>query len=148
MRELDAAEAFIASPLLRTRETMDLARTAMGLAPRRYQLDPTLMELSFGDWEGLTWPEIEARDPAALAAREADKWDFVPTNGESYAMLCQRLRPWLATRRGDVFVASHGGVARAFLALIAGVKPGIAAAISIWQGRAIVFEKGGYRWLE
>lgn len=145
---LDAAEAFIASPLLRTRETMDLARTAMGLAPRRYQLDPTLMELSFGDWEGLTWPEIEARDPAALAAREADKWDFVPTNGESYAMLCQRLRPWLATRRGDVFVASHGGVARAFLALIAGVKPGIAAAISIWQGRAIVFEKGGYRWLE
>ncbi|MFZ0210570.1 MAG: histidine phosphatase family protein [Roseiarcus sp.] len=145
---LDAAEAFIASPLLRTRETMDLARTAMGLAPRRYRLDPTLMELSFGDWEGLTWPEIEARDPAALAAREADKWDFVPTNGESYAMLCQRLRPWLATRRGDVFVASHGGVARAFLALIAGVKPGIAAAISIWQGRAIVFEKGGYRWLE
>ena len=144
---LDAAEAFIASPLLRTRETMDLARTAMGLAPRRYRLDPTLVELSFGDWEGLTWPEIEARDPAGAAEREADRWNFVPPNGQSYAMLCDRLRPWLAARSGDVFVASHGGVARAFLALIAGVKPEIAAAISIWQGRAIVFEKGGYRWV-
>src|SRR5271163_4691968 len=142
-----AAFRFIASPLLRTRETMDLARTAMGLAPRRYRLDPTLVELSFGDWEGLTWPEIEARDPAGAAEREADRWNFVPPNGQSYAMLCDRLRPWLAARSGDVFVASHGGVARAFLALIAGVKPGIAAGISIWQGRAIVFEKGGYRWV-
>ena len=62
-------------------------------------------------------------------------------------MLCDRLRPWLAARSGDAFVASHGGVARAFLALIAGVEPEIAAGISIWQGRAIVFEKGGYRWV-
>jgi len=144
---LEAAEAFIASPLMRTRETMELARAAMGLTPERYRLDPTLMELSFGDWEGLTWPEIETRDPADLRAREADKWNFAPPNGECYAMLCDRVRPWLAARSGDAFVASHGGVARAFLALIAGVDPETATGISIWQGRAIVFEKGGYRWV-
>ena len=109
--------------------------------------DPTLVELSFGDWEGLTWPEIEARDPAGLRAREADKWNFVPPNGESYAMLCDRLRPWVAARNGDAFVASHGGVARALMTLIAGVSPGIATEISIWQGRAILFENGGYRWV-
>jgi probable phosphoglycerate mutase len=126
---------------------MELARAAMGLRPERYRLDPTLLELSFGDWEGLTWPEVEARDPVALRAREADKWNFTPPKGESYAMLCDRLRPWLAAREGDVFVASHGGVARAFLRLIAGVDPGIAAGISIWQGRAILFAKGGYRWV-
>ena len=144
---LDAAGAFVASPLLRTRETMELARAAMGLAPERYRLDPTLKELSFGDWEGLTWPEVEARDPAALRAREAGKWNFAPTDGESYAMLCDRVRPWLAARNGDAFVASHGGVARAFLALIAGVKPETAAEVGIWQGRALVFENGGYRWV-
>ena len=144
---LDAAEAFVASPLNRTCETMELARAAMGLAPGRYRCDPTLVELSFGDWEGLTWPEIEARDPAGLRAREADKWNFVPPGGESYAILCDRLRPWLAARDGDVFVASHGGVARALMALVAGISPGIATEVSIWQGRAIVFENGGYRWV-
>jgi broad specificity phosphatase PhoE len=144
---LDAAEAFVASPLTRTRETMELARAAMGLTPRQYRCDPTLVELSFGDWEGLTWPEIEARDPAGVRARDIDKWNFVPSNGESYAMLCDRLRPWVAARNGDVFVASHGGVARALMTLLAGVAPGIATEISIWQGRAILFENGGYRWV-
>jgi broad specificity phosphatase PhoE len=144
---LDAAEAFVASPLIRTCETMELACAAMGLTPGRYRRDPTLMELSFGDWEGLTWPEIEARDPAGLRAREADKWNFAPPNGESYAMLCDRLRPWVAARSGDAFVASHGGVARALMTLLAGVSPGVATEISIWQGRAILFENGGYRWV-
>ena len=66
---------------------MELARDAMGLAPARYRLDPALKELTFGDWEGLTWPEVRARDPKGVAARHADKWDFVPPEGESYAML-------------------------------------------------------------
>ena len=97
---LDATEAFVASPLTRTCETMELARAAMGLTPERYQRDPTLMELSFGDWEGLTWAEVEARHPEGAKARTADKWNFAPPNGESYAMLCKRLQLWLAARSG------------------------------------------------
>jgi probable phosphoglycerate mutase len=67
----------------------------MGLPPGRYRLEATLMELSFGAWEGLTWAEIRARDPAAVAARRADKWGFAPPGGESYAMLAERVRGWL-----------------------------------------------------
>ena len=63
---LEAADAFIASPLERARETMEIARDAMGLPPGRYALDPVLKEISFGAWEGLTWPEIEARDPKGV----------------------------------------------------------------------------------
>jgi broad specificity phosphatase PhoE len=44
---------YVASPLTRTRDTMELARGAMGLDPKDYALDPRLMELSFGRWEGL-----------------------------------------------------------------------------------------------
>src|SRR5271165_1740020 len=101
---LEAADAFVASPLLRTRETMELVRGAMGLASDRYRLDPALKELTFGDWEGLTWPEVTARDPKGLAARRADKWNFVPPKGESYAMLAARLQPWLHTVTADAFV--------------------------------------------
>jgi probable phosphoglycerate mutase len=116
---LEAADAFVASPLLRTRETMEIAREAMGLAPARYRLDPALKELTFGDWEGLTWSEVKARDPKGVTARHADKWDYVP----------------------------HGGVARALMTLIAGVPGSVAADAPIVQGRALVFEKGGYGWI-
>ncbi len=147
LTRLDAAGAFYASPLMRTRQTMELARAAMGLAPERYRLCATLKELTFGDWEGLTWSEVEARDAAAARAREADKWNFAPPRGESYAMLVERVRPWLAARRGDCFVASHGGVARAFMVILAGASSAEAENANIWQGRALIFERGECRWL-
>ena len=60
-----SARRFWSSPLRRARETMELARGAMGLSPGSYRCDPRLKELSFGDWEGLTWGEIEAKYPDA-----------------------------------------------------------------------------------
>lgn len=147
IERLEAERGFVASPLMRTRETMELARTAMQLAPRAYALCDDLKELTFGDWEGLTWPEVEARDRQGAAARAADKWDFAPPNGESYAMLARRLTPWVEGIERDLFVASHGGVARALMFLIAGVAPSIASEVSIHQGRAILFSDGMFRWI-
>jgi probable phosphoglycerate mutase len=147
LARLDALGAFYASPLIRARQTMELARAAMGLAPERYHLCSALKELTFGDWEGLTWPEVDGRDSAGAKAREADKWRFAPPRGESYAMLVERVRPWLAAREGDCFVASHGGVARALMFILAGVSAAEAANANIWQGRALIFDNGGYGWL-
>ena len=145
---LEAAGAFIASPLVRARETMEIARGAMSLPPARYGLDGRLKELSFGAWEGLTWPEIEARDPNGVRARRKNKWNFAPTGGESYAMLAERLRPWLSGLGGDTFVVAHGGVARALMTLIAGVAPAKAADAPIAQGRALWFENGSCHWIK
>ena len=145
--ELEAAEAFVASPLGRTRQTMELARSALNLDPFAYALEPALKELTFGEWEGLTWPQVAKRDPAGARAREADKWNFSPPGGESYAMLAERLQPWLEALDGDCFVVSHGGVARALMTLIAGVSPQAAENADIWQGKAILFEGGGMRWV-
>ena len=122
---------------------MELARGAMGLPPARYRLDPALKELTFGDWEGLTWPEVKARDAKGVAARHADKWDFVPPKGESYAMLARRVAAWLGTLTADAFVVSHGGVARALMVLIGGAPAAVAADAPIVQGRALVFEEDG-----
>ncbi|HEY1779565.1 MAG TPA: histidine phosphatase family protein [Roseiarcus sp.] len=144
---LEAAGAFIASPLMRARETMEIARDAMGLSPIRYRLDPVLKELSFGAWEGLTWREVEGRDPKGVAVRRKDKWSFAPPRGESYARLAERLCPWLVGLAGDAFIVSHGGVARALMTLIAGVKPEKAADAPIVQGRALCFENGTCRWI-
>lgn len=148
LARLEAARAFVASPLLRTRQTMELARAAMGFDPPRYALDDALKELTFGDWEGFTWPEIEARDAAGAAERELDKWGFRPPNGESYADLAVRIGAWLPQQTRDLFVTSHGGVARVLMYLLGGLEPDRAANANIYQGRAILFEPGGgFRWV-
>ncbi len=138
---------YVASPLSRTRQTMEIARGAMGLDPRDYALDDRLMELSFGRWEGLIWPQVQAMDPWAAKAREGDKWLFQPPGGESYSMLADRLRPWLATVACDTLVVSHGGVARVLMAMIGGVSVTDAPMMDIHQGRVLIFQDGARRWL-
>jgi len=145
---LEAAGAFRASPLLRVRETLERARAAMGFEPTLYGLDDGLKELTFGDWEGFTWAEIEARDPSGAAARERDKWRFTSPHGESYADLAERISFWLSQQGSDLFVASHGGVARALMYLLGDIDENTAANANIFQGRALLFEPGRkFRWV-
>jgi broad specificity phosphatase PhoE len=138
---------FQSSPLTRTRQTMEIARAAMGLPIHEYALEDRLVELTFGEWEGLTWPEVKARSPQAASWREGHKWGFIPPGGESYAMLAERLRPWIADLDREAVVVSHGGVARALMSLLGGMPEEQAALADIWQGRALVFHNGGFSWI-
>ena len=108
--------AYVSSPLGRARQTMKLIRAALDLDPSAYGVDDRLIEISFGDWEGLTLPEIAARNAEALVARERDKWGFEPPGGESYRDVTRRVAAWYATVTQDTVVAAHGGVARALVA--------------------------------
>ena len=148
MRAGATRRAVFASPLTLAGETMDIVRDAMGLKPGRYKLDARLKELSFGAWEGMTWREVEARDPQGVRARNKDKWSFAPPGGESYAMLAERVRAWLDVLSGEAFVVAHGGSARALMMLVAGVPPARAAEAPILQGRVLVFENGDCRWMK
>jgi probable phosphoglycerate mutase len=140
--------AYLASPMQRTRETMEILRAAIGLYPEGYRLDDRLVELTFGAWEGLTWKEVRRAEPQLAALRERDKWNYVPPGGgESYAMLVDRVRPILDDLTRDTVIVAHGGVARAFLALCCGISPRQAATMDIWQGRVLVIEGRSYRWM-
>jgi probable phosphoglycerate mutase len=137
---------FIGSPMVRARETMERLRRSMGLDPAGYVTDDRLKELSFGEWEGLTWKDVRRTAPGGAARREADKWGFVPPGGESYAMLSERVGAWLEEQRGDAVVVAHGGVARALLHLITGLSPEVAPVMDIWQGRVLLIREGTARW--
>jgi probable phosphoglycerate mutase len=140
--------AYVASPMLRTRETMELLRKAIGLHPEVYKLDDRLVELTFGVWEGMTWKEVRKAEPQMAALRERDKWNYAPPGGgESYAMLTDRIRPVLDDLTRDTVIVAHGGVARAFLALACGVSSRQAAGMDIWQGRILVIEGRNHRWV-
>ena len=114
---------FVSSPLGRSRETMEIARTAMGLDPLSYSIDDRLKELTFGEWEGYTYRDIEKVHPGWIAQRIADKWQFQPPGGESYAMLSVRVIGWLKTVERPTFVVSHGGVGRVIRAHLLQLDP-------------------------
>ncbi len=141
---------FVASPLRRTRQTMERIRTAMGLDPAGYRTDARLMELHFGDWEGHTFPELEAIDPGCFARRELDKWRFVPPGrgAESYAALAERVRPFIDAIDRDTVCVAHGGILRAVLRLTDTLPPAACAALLIPQDQVLRWKGGKVDWLE
>jgi probable phosphoglycerate mutase len=141
------AMPWLVSPLCRTRETAEIARRTIGLDPYSYALDERLKELTFGAWEGRTWRELRVVDRAAVKARAADKWRYVPPSGESYAMLCERIAKWLPSLTAPSIVVSHGGVARVLLVLLAGCEPEEATGTDIWQGRLLWLHEGRADWV-
>jgi broad specificity phosphatase PhoE len=131
---------YVSSPLGRARETMELMRAAMGLDPPAFQTDARLMEMSFGRWEGFTFAELQAREAAALAERERDKWGFVLPGGESYAQLQVRVRAWYEGVERDTVVSAHGGVCRALIAHFNLAGHEAASVGDIGQGCVYVFD--------
>lgn len=133
--------ALIASPLRRAVATMTIVLQAAGLSARRFATDPTLMEVNYGDWEGLTLKEIAVRYRAEARERERDKWGYVPPNGESYAVLSQRIAKWLKTIERPTVIVAHGGVLRALLHILAGLPSHDVPYLAVPQDRVILFTR-------
>jgi broad specificity phosphatase PhoE len=145
----DLAEMdFAASPLLRTRRTMETLRTALDLSPDGYRLDPRLKEISFGTWEGSTWAEIRRWEPAGAIARDRDRWGYRPPGGtgESYAMLAERVAPAVTGLTRPTVIVAHGGVARAILVILGYLTIRDAPRMGIRQGSVLVLDRAGWRW--
>jgi probable phosphoglycerate mutase len=134
--------AYVSSPLQRARETMEIVRAALGLDPGAYSVDDRLMEISYGEWEGFTLAEIQARDPDVLARRDRDKWDFVPPGGESYRQVADHVGAWYASVTRDAVVVAHGGVARVLMANFHILPEEEATHADIQQGVVYVFANG------
>ncbi|ADZ71738.1 histidine phosphatase family protein [Polymorphum gilvum] len=133
---------FLASPLGRTRETMELLRAEMGLPPQDYGLDDRLKELTFGAWEGYTLEELAGRTPDLVAARKADKWGFVAPGGESYGMLSVRIGGWLRSVDGPSVVVTHGGVIRVLHGLLLAVPPAEVPKLDVPQDTVWIWRHG------
>lgn len=131
---------YASSPLMRARETMEVVRAALGLAPDGYAADERLVEIAFGDWEGLTYDDVLKRDPNIVATREHNKWTFRPPGGETYVEVAERVGAWFATLDKDTVVTAHGGTARALVAYLGIAPPDKAVHYPIDQGVVYVFE--------
>jgi alpha-ribazole phosphatase len=116
-RQLEGArvEGLVTSPFERARGLAEaIARLSGYEAPR---VDPRLSELSFGEWEGRTFAEIEASDGARFAAWMARYTELSAPGGETVKDLDARVRAFVTEQRahhsGPVLVVAHAGVVRA-----------------------------------
>jgi broad specificity phosphatase PhoE len=121
---------------------MEILRATLGLQAHDYEIDARLIEIAYGEWEGLTLQEIEMRDASVLSARERDKWDFAPPGGESYRELANRIDSWYKSLTADTVVAAHGGGVRALMAILNIVSEEQATHAQIAQGIVYVFADG------
>jgi probable phosphoglycerate mutase len=130
---------YVSSPLGRARKTMELLRASLGLPADRYEIEPRLAEIAFGDWEGFTIAQLHSRDPQRIAAREQDKWHFVPPGGESYKTVSGRISEWYEGLTHDTVAVAHGGTARGLIAYLSIAQPAAAPLVDIAQGVVYVF---------
>ncbi|WP_333794005.1 histidine phosphatase family protein [Hyphomicrobium sp.] len=142
-----ARAAFVASPLGRACQTMEIVRTELGLPPADYTLDPRLMELSYGVWEGTLQDDIIGSAPEIFAARSRDPFRFRPDKGESYADLLLRVQGWAEGVTDDCVVVSHGGVSRCLRAHMLGLAPELVPGLESPQDRVLILRPGSISWL-
>ena len=102
----------LSSPLARCRETASL----LGLAA---SVDERLIEMDWGEYEGLTIKELHARHGFDLTANEARGLDFRPPGGESPRLVQERIQPLLgeiAAAGRATLAVTHRGIIRAVYA--------------------------------
>jgi broad specificity phosphatase PhoE len=138
---------YVASPLLRAFETMQILRSALGLPRDAFRTDARLSEVHYGHWEGHYWADLPQTDPEGFAARKADTWGWQPAGGESYRMLSERVAGWLADVERDTVVASHGGVSRVLRGLVMGLEQARIPVLEVPQDKVLVIRDDSARWL-
>lgn len=106
---LCADAIWYASPLARARQTAE----ALQLKPI---IEPALIEMHWGAWEGQTLFDLHTADPDGTAANEARGLDFRPEEGESPREVRARVLGWAASLPNGAYGAvTHKGVMRAAL---------------------------------
>lgn len=138
---------FIASPLSRTIETMEILRETLGLPLKGYTCDPSLLELNYGYWEGHLASTLAMSDPGGVAAKMRDPFGWRPRGGESYQDLSERVRPWLAARERTTVAITHGGVTRVARGCVLGLNTNDVPSLDVPQDRILVLEGTSMRWI-
>jgi len=105
------------SDLGRVQETGYLVNASLGLPMFN---DSRLREQDWGEWSGWTFPDLFARQLAAVQQQEQRGWEFTPPGGESRTEVLRRSEEALldAHRRWsgeNILVVCHEGIIKCLL---------------------------------
>ena len=117
-------EVVVASPLRRTRETAEVVAGALGLP---VEFDDDLVELDFGDLEGLSAQEARARHPLAVRRFTTDVTVAAP-GGESIADVAVRV-----ARARERILRRHAGRTVLVVSHVTPIKLLLAAGLGVGE---------------
>jgi broad specificity phosphatase PhoE len=140
------------SDLVRARETAEIVAARVGVPVVALS---ELREIDVGEWQGLSWPEIEERHPNGVRSwhENGHGWHA----GETYEQLAQRVLRALqgiARRHRDarVLIVGHGGTVRVVRAHVEGLTVAASRRGSTPIGNCEVFriraENGEFRGID
>jgi alpha-ribazole phosphatase len=115
--------AIYSSDLSRARETAEQIAQPHKL---KVTADARWRELSFGDWEGLAYPEIQTQAPDELTLWESDFTRYAPPHGETLTQLAGRVLSAFEELRAlhaeqTILIVSHGGPLQVLLCHALGI---------------------------
>lgn len=143
----------VSSDLRRAVESAAILRDAWSLG---VAYDPRLREMSFGEWDGRSWQDLELRDGERLGVWMQAWTTAVTPGGEGAGDVARRAAVWLGTQLTDglgesewVTVVSHAGWIRAALCLLLGRPLGEMFSIPVEHARvtAVRWTESGYETL-
>jgi probable phosphoglycerate mutase len=108
----------ISSPLQRARRTAEIL-----FPDREIAIEPRLIEIAFGEWEGKVLAELRALPGGDAKARESLGLDFTAPGGETPRAVQHRLQPLLAEiamAQQPTIAVAHKAVIRALMSLATG----------------------------
>ena len=146
---LDSLDGFqlMASPLQRTRQTMQAVLAVYGKSETDVRLDDRLKELNFGKWEGKSWADIHAS--GMRPEIEPEKYhDWCPEGGEGYADGRARVTDWLLSVDQPTVVVAHGGISRILRGLVFDLPKREIVALKVPQDRFFRIQDGGLDWFD
>ncbi|RJP55653.1 MAG: alpha-ribazole phosphatase [Anaerolineaceae bacterium] len=119
----ETVHAIYASDLSRAAVTAQLIAASRQL---EIKTDPRWRELSFGQWEGLNYAEVDAQWHDRLTNWIANPVPSAPPEGESLMQLAERVQSALDELKSNhkddaVLVVSHSGVIQTLLCLVLGM---------------------------
>ncbi len=119
-RHLPDDAIWVVSNLSRTIKTAEAILQA-GLSGAPCITEADFAEQDFGDWEGMSWPEMEIHDAAAYEDFWQNPTGNAPPDGESFHTVIKRCSPAIerlvSQHKGrDIISIGHGGSIRAAIA--------------------------------
>ena len=136
----------LTSPQGRASHTAKIALADLGIDARP---DPRLMEIGFGQWQGLTFDEMARGWPEHTknADTEPFAWHFQAPGGESFDAICDRAMAVLNSLAGPTILVTHGVTSRILRGLWLGLDMDGMQALPGGQGCVYHLSDGDQRTL-
>jgi len=148
----DVDDVIVGCSFPEAEQGMNLGRIIALGAGGGFAIDADLREIDFGRWEGMSFTEIAAADPAAVERWAALEENFAFPGGESIRNFRERIRAAAdriaADSAQDVVAITHGGVIRLLICLFLGldvrhtllfeVRPASITELSLDDGKGVL----------